>query len=414
MLHTIVFFYIFDFKLIKGNPLSASAIITGIILGLVLLFNKKKKKKYRALFRNHYHWKILMCWFLINLFSVAVTIAHQQYDFSFCKVLVHQIIIIEVGILLIAFIRMKNQQEKLLDIVIDIFIIQSLIIILSIISSPFRELTNIFREEHVIEKAYQSYANARGMAISGTAFFGLAVSYGTIFILISYHWDEWKYKSLFVRGLCLAILCVGAISAGRTSLIGVIVSILFCVAVWHPKRKRTTKKQKVTGLVFLISVLIVVALFMSSNQQNNKAVELLYKYSFEMINNFLEGNGLSSTSVNTLKSMYVSLSPMQLIVGDGRYTVQGLYYMNTDVGYLRGILYFGILGLLFLIYYQWQLLKVDSQHRKTQLFLFSIFFLVLIYELKGEVAGVLIMFQALILLIREAVQYKESSTIQNN
>ena len=105
---------------------------------------------------------------------------------------------------------------------------------------------------------------------------------------------------------------------------------------------------------------------------------------------------------------------MQLIVGDGRYTVQGLYYMNTDVGYLRGILYFGILGLLFLIYYQWQLLKVDSQHRKTQLFLFSIFFLVLIYELKGEVAGVLIMFQALILLIREAVQYKESSTIQNN
>ena len=67
-----------------------------------------------------------------------------------------------------------------------------------------------------------------------------------------------------------------------------------------------------------------------------------------------------------------------------------------------------------MIYYQWQLLKVDSQHRKTQLFLFSIFFLVLIYELKGEVAGVLIMFQALILLIREAVQYKESSTIQNN
>ena len=119
MLHTIVFFYIFDFKLIKGNPLSASAIITGIILGLVLLFNKEYQKKYRALFRNHYHWKILMCWFLINLFSVAVTIAHQQYDFSFCKVLVHQIIIIEVGILLIAFIRMKNQQEKLLDIVIE-------------------------------------------------------------------------------------------------------------------------------------------------------------------------------------------------------------------------------------------------------------------------------------------------------
>ena len=38
-----------------------------------------------------------------------------------------------------------------------------------------------------------------------------------------------------------------------------------------------------------------------------------------------------------------------LIFGDGKYlNGDGSYYMHTDAGYMRGMLYFGVIGLVFL------------------------------------------------------------------
>lgn len=410
MFHTIIFLYIFDFKFVKGNPASASAILMGIALAAALLFDKKYRKNYRTIFRNNYHWNVFLFWFLLSAFSVVVTIVHGQYDFSFVKVLVHQYVIIEIGFFVIAFFRAKNKQSEILNIVIDVFIIQSLIMLFSMISPTFRELTNRFREDHVIEKAYQSYANARGMALSGTAFFGLAVSYGIIFILIVYHWKNWKYKSLFVRCICLGILCIGAVSAGRTSLIGIAVAFFYGIAIVRLKRKYMAQKGKVMAACLLTACLTAGLAFTGGIRNHNQAFALLYKYSFEMLHNFLDGKGQSSTSINALKAMYVPLKREQVLLGDGIYTEHGLYYMNTDIGYLRGILYFGFAGLLFLAIYQWKIMQIPSRAKKEQLFLISVFGLMIIYEFKGEVIGVLIMLQALLLLLREALQFQSADS----
>jgi len=77
-----------------------------------------------------------------------------------------------------------------------------------------------------------------------------------------------------------------------------------------------------------------------------------------------------------------------LILGDGYYQNprdSTLYYMNTDVGYLRLIFYFGLIGTLAYFVYQINLLKVANKitGNTFPLFFFSISVLILILNLKG-------------------------------
>jgi hypothetical protein len=109
----------------------------------------------------------------------------------------------------------------------------------------------------------------------------------------------------------------------------------------------------------------------------------------------------SSSSGHTLfKQMYFDLTAHQLILGDGRYTeYNGLYYMHTDAGYMRNILFFGISGMIALIIYQLYLLSNIAIFPKKKLFVLTMLLMLLIFEVKGQTIGFLLTLQSIILLL---------------
>ena len=63
-----------------------------------------------------------------------------------------------------------------------------------------------------------------------------------------------------------------------------------------------------------------------------------------MFYNFIDGEGISTRSTDALKDMYFPIPIDTFLIGDGYYSDpynEELYYMRTDAGYMRMILYFG-------------------------------------------------------------------------
>ncbi len=58
----------------------------------------------------------------------------------------------------------------MINILINVFVIQACIQLLSFASPEFKKITDIFRSEQSIIKAQNSYTGYRGLAISGSAF----------------------------------------------------------------------------------------------------------------------------------------------------------------------------------------------------------------------------------------------------
>lgn len=157
------------------------------------------------------------------------------------------------------------------------------------------------------------------------------------------------------------ITIIGNIIA-RTTLVGVALGLGFIGAseIWHyfntvlsnPDNKRGSLWTWFAVLVFLIPVGIVIY------EQSLEFQELM-RFGFEGFFSLFESGEWDVASNNTLKAMVVWPEELRTwIIGDGYFSNQrydanyigdattGGYYMGTDIGYLRYIFYFGIVGLI--------------------------------------------------------------------
>jgi hypothetical protein len=86
--------------------------------------------------------------------------------------------------------------------------------------------------------------------------------------------------------------------------------------------------------------------------------------------------------------MYRLLDLKTFFVGDARYSYDEIfYYGDTDSGYMRPILFFGLIGFVLLLFYFFRI--VSFVYKKNQLRSLVLFpaILTLIFALKGETIG---------------------------
>lgn len=171
----------------------------------------------------------------------------------------------------------------------------------------------------------------------------------------------------------------------RTTLIGILISF----AIFFYKSKIFIIKSSNLKFSIICAALIVLfVVFMPSSILEK--IKIATKFGFEMFYNYFEKGELTTKSTNQLFEMY-KVHPNSIktwIIGDGYYKNPldaTLYYMNTDVGYLRLLFYFGIIGTLAYFAYEITLVKLANKINGTTfpLFFFAIAVLILILNLKG-------------------------------
>lgn len=219
----------------------------------------------------------------------------------------------------------------------------------------------------------------------GSSYFGSGIinCVGLLFIAFLYLEEKITYKKLTYVLLFLVTAFIGILKA-RTTFLGVILALIYI-----------STRDRLKSIKFLIQFLFI-SLFIgflvfSILEKLVPNFDVLMSFGFEMFENYFRYGSLESNSTDELTEMYTLPNDVNTwIIGDGHWNslTKGdfTYYKNTDVGYLRMIYYFGLLGTLYYFLFHFKFLKMISAKMKNLNFKYLLIFsgiLLVVLNFKG-------------------------------
>lgn len=160
----------------------------------------------------------------------------------------------------------------------------------------------------------------------------------------------------------VTITIIGCMIA-RTTLVGATIGLVWIVIGPYifPKQENTKEYTggKWIAILSTIGALVVTSVILYNSFPD---VQDLFRFGFEGFFSWAETGEWQTASTNTLQNMVVWPEDFRTwIIGDGYFdnahndpnfmgeAAQRGFYMGTDIGYLRFIYYFGVLGLIWMI-----------------------------------------------------------------
>ncbi len=353
---------------------------------LILPFYCSGNSGYRLknAFRPQYFAVLFGSVVFILCMSLAFScVIHSTYDLSYTKIIVGNIVQLFCGILIAYYMydRLKIDFRGIMKLIILAYVLQSII---QLIASFNPQVASFVLHFNASNDLYEGSAATRGLALSASTGWNLALSYGIVGILYCCFFliKKYDYKSIIV----LVLLIVGCFFAGRTGLVGVLIGLCYLILSGHPLRL-----FKIIWRITIIFILVVIFVCTFFPSYVEYSVLYLLPFALEPIINLFEGSGLSSRSTDVLlfdmwnRPMNIS----EFFIGTGNFTApNGAYYLHTDVGILRNLFFWGITGYIMLIFYHIYIAYPLLKERNTRLMTFTILGWLALCECKAISIGI--------------------------
>ena len=189
------------------------------------------------------------------------------------------------------------------------------------------------------------------------------IRFAAALIIVMYYMCQRKNmtqkKRIILISAYLILFIVGNMVA-RTTIVGVILGVLMMLFI--VKSSKMNVSLSAIGIYILtgiVGTMIIIYLY-----NHNENIHNLLRFGFEIFFNYFELGEMGSSSTDMLQNMYIFPEHLKTwIIGDGYFdnpnnidpNYLGVssklgYYMGIDVGYLRFIYYFGVIGLLAISY----------------------------------------------------------------
>jgi hypothetical protein len=218
-----------------------------------------------------------------------------------------------------------------------------------------------FVDTERLTQASRLYGVGAALDVAGTRFSSVLVIIVVMLNLLSRKRNMWAISLYLIAFVFIAI--VGNMMA-RTTTIGVIIALSYLLLTSGILNVSLRKgRAKIwLSLIGVICVTIPIVIYLySTNQQFYDNI----RFGFEGFFSIAETGKWETNSNNILKNMIVFPDNWKTwIIGDGYFDnptfrdpyyvgpPHGGFYKNTDIGYLRFIFYFGVVGLItFVIYF---------------------------------------------------------------
>lgn len=206
----------------------------------------------------------------------------------------------------------------------------------------------------------QSYRDLERLYGIGAALDVAGIRFSAVLVLMFYFLSDDKHPksnwTYFIYMLSIIIITGLGNIIGRTTTVGAGLGLIYFL--WISLQQGTTLRGNFlkTWLWFFFTLLITIPIFVFFYQTDEGFHENM-RFAFEGFFSLVEKGTWEVDSNEILKDMYVYPETLKTwIIGDGYFSsarndphylgeITAGYYMGTDVGYLRFIFYFGILGL---------------------------------------------------------------------
>lgn len=319
---------------------------------------------------------------------------------------------------LIAFLLVKYcgtySLYPLLEMIVYITIFQALVsFMFFLVPSTYEIYKGLVVMDDFNDEMTSMLESMRLMSMGAIRYATAASQYGLVMwalILLKEQGYGFFARHNVIYSLVISLFCLAGMLSGRVFFVMLPVTVAFIFFLKDMSVKDTIKTSFMT---FLPVIIVGAAAFIYLFAEN----EELIKWVFELFINLGDGGSMESASTNELREMY--LFPTELktwLIGDGKsvgtYTS---FYKATDVGYIRSIFYWGLIGTF--IYYIIQFLCYRNLvslgvEKKLNNYLLFIFFWLLIYSFKDfySIEKFFVLF-SVVLALRETPDDKPEETI---
>ncbi len=374
------------------------------LFGLIALFDKNFVRliqfKCRA---NIYFINILIFSIIYN--ASIVPLSHGTMDFSYIPMLIGIILTLFRDVFLVYILHKWGKSDDLMQAYCKYFFTACCIYVLftiSFIANP--EFKSFWLNEMLLqseERTFEAYQFR--YSLDGFAAFSSASTFAFACLFCCYRIAQ-NIRMQLTQVLCLVTLIVGCFFYGRISLIGMLLGGLIIL------QKTQSKVMVLKIMIVLVGAIIALLYVVKTLSSVNESFAIWQKWAFAFVNQlFVEKEITDYSATHMYEDMYFMPELSTLFFGDGIYTnSNGLYYMHTDVGFMRLICYSGLVGLL--LAYSSVIFLVNIIYKysnNSTLRVFIVFALILfaVLEMKGESYHRALMFLYPIFLI---VNYQKS------
>ena len=329
------------------------------------------------------------CAFLgIMLFlSVSAPLAHNTGDFTYIWTVLGIVrkMIIYLFLTLVTY-KTYKKENVLTGFLLTHSLASALYVVatmLFVLLSPLKTWwVGLWQFDHM--EFLNTYGYTARFGWSGFSGYRETITCSISIVFLLYMINEKAKKNLSVGNLALFVLMglnlIGNMFYGRSGV--VVFAVVAVVSVFIYRRVRLSTVFKI--LLAAIPVIAIVIYIISSNE---KMAEWLDWLTTPFINLITTGKMNNFSFDHLFNDMIFMPEKKTLWLGDGRYVDprdNTLYYMGTDSGFMRQILFWGVMCTVFTYYYSIHSMKTLFNKQKWR---FAVMLLAAyaIYEVKGEV-----------------------------
>lgn len=344
--------YFFTFELRPLPRANTKMIMAG--LGLIVIGIQMARQKNPLI--NTGFFKLVLLASLVSLIGLFAVVFNDTSDFEYATYIVSMLVWISAAYVVITWMKFVHgtvSVELLAQYLVAVSVMQCVLALVIDSYMPLKQLVNsIMVVTPVMEK--RLYGMDASLDIAGSRFSVVLVLIVYLMSRISKNKSIYKVISYIVAFFVIAI--VGNMIS-RTTTVGVIVALCYFIFLLFRKQDNSVVKLRYI-LILFVGILVCLLPFLCYLYQINTSFHENIRFAFEGFFSLAEKGKWEVHSNEMLKDMYIFPDNLKTwIVGDGyfdnpyfadRYYTGPAwagYYKGTDVGYLRFIYYFGLIGL---------------------------------------------------------------------
>lgn len=384
----VVSFYYFpiEFSFLPGLNTKMCLAVVGILLAVFNLIQKRTIKFPSNIVR------IEALAIFVSVLGFVAVIANNTPDYAYATYFVSMTVWLSGAYTTCSLIKAIHKQLSVENVTIYLVCVCVAQCIMAIVidSSPVvKNLvdTYIMQDQFFLNKVERLYGIGASLDTAG-------VRFSICLIMLTYVMNKNKSHMtsgrLFLYALAFMLIAVIGNMVARTTIVGVVLSVLYALMVFQPGRVSYgfLRLFRIGILVVLIFIPLGIYLYNSSTQFHQ-----LSRFAFEGFFSLAETGEWEIDSSEKLKAMIVFPQNVKTwIIGDGYFANPydidpiyvgprtGGYYMGTDIGYLRFIFYFGVIGLLafavFLVSVAKECIELLPKYRLMVLFILLLGFVI--------------------------------------
>lgn len=348
------YFFPFEFTFLPGYNTKMIMAVIGLALWGFNLANRRTFESNSSLFT------LSIIALIVSLCGVVSVIANNTRDYAYASYIMSMWVWLGGAYCAVEIIRLvqkKMSVELICHYLIGVCVAQCIIAILIDNFPIVKEMASMITSSGFLNAAdfeggSRLYGIGCALDVAGTRFAAVLVM---IAALIAKH--KTNVRRLYVYMMSFIIILVIGNMIARTTIVGVLLAIVYWMVVSYPYSFTINRSSrgmlKHVLLVLAVALPIIIHLY-----DNNPVVREDIRFAFEGFFSLAEKGEWDVHSNNRLMEMYVFPDNAKTwIIGDGYFdgpsntdpyyvgpTMTG-FYMWTDVGYLRFIFYFGLIGL---------------------------------------------------------------------